>query len=282
MPIDLPPPTKLWTPSRPAIIRSASLDDAKLAMPLVTMFGALSARGFQSAAAASGNDEFTVALLHFDGSDGATSFPDTNAGGSAKTWTAAGNAQIDTAQSVFGGGSLLLDGAGDYISTADHADFEFGNSEFTIDLRVRFAALPTGTIGSGNGMFFVSHWTNASRAWVFGVGFNGTNYNLGFLYNSTTALSSAIALSTGVWYHVAVVRDNTGTDTLRFFLNGAANGTDTGINGVTVADSTDVISIGASSTGHSYANAWFDELRISNGAARWTSAFTPPSSPYAT
>ena len=51
-------------------------------------------------------------LCHFDGADGATSSTDSSSHG--HTLTFGGAAQLDTAQSVFGGASLLLDeGAGD-------------------------------------------------------------------------------------------------------------------------------------------------------------------------
>jgi hypothetical protein len=240
----------------------------------------MSARGFRGASPkVRGNDEFTVALLHFDGSDGSTTFTDVNAGGSAHTWTASGNAQIDTAQSKFGGASLLLDGTGDYISTPDHADFDLGAGEFTIDMWVRFNALPTGLAGSGNGAFLAAQWINASRAWVTGVEFTGTNYRLFLLHNNTTSSGSNVSLSTGVWYHVAFVRDNTGTDTLRFFLDGVAAGTGS-IDGVTIANSTSSVVIGASPEAHSYLNGWIDEVRISKGVARWTATFTPPKRAY--
>jgi hypothetical protein len=85
-------------------------------------------------AAADGNDAFTKILLHMDGTNGSTTFTDTNAGGSAHTWTANGNAQISTAQSKFGGASGLFDGTGDYITTPDHADYTLGSGDFTIDL----------------------------------------------------------------------------------------------------------------------------------------------------
>src|SRR5262245_3032440 len=58
----------------------------------------------------SGNDASTKVLLSFDGADASTTITDTAAGGAAHTWTAAGNAQIDTAQFKFGGSSLLCDG----------------------------------------------------------------------------------------------------------------------------------------------------------------------------
>src|SRR5258708_4302625 len=60
-----------------------------------------------------GNDSFTKVLLPYNGADASTTFTDTNSGGSAHTWRAAGNGQIDTADSKFGGASGLFDGTGD-------------------------------------------------------------------------------------------------------------------------------------------------------------------------
>jgi hypothetical protein len=117
---------------------------------------------------------------------------------------------------------------------------------------------------------------------VFGVGFNGSNYNLAFLYNSAPATGSNISLSTGVWYRAAVSRDNTGTDTLRFFLDGAVVGTSTAIDGVTIADSTDVLSLGGAGAGGSYFNGWMNEFRLSVGTPRFTAAYTPAAGPYTT
>lgn len=64
----------------------------------------------------------TKSLLHMNGVDASTTFTDTASGGT-HTWTASGNAQIDTAQSKFGGASGLFDGNGDYIWSADCPDW---------------------------------------------------------------------------------------------------------------------------------------------------------------
>ncbi len=80
--------------------------------------------------------------MHFDGSDASTTSGDSSTAAHGNA-TFAGNAQLDTAQSKFGGSSLLLDGTGDYLTYADHADWTFGTSDFTIDGFVRFASSTT-------------------------------------------------------------------------------------------------------------------------------------------
>ena len=78
-----------------------------------------------------------------------TTITDSNAGGSAKTWTAAGNAQIDTAQAKFGGGSLLVDGTLDAVRSSVGADCDLGTGDFTIDcwFNCTAAAGPTNICG---------------------------------------------------------------------------------------------------------------------------------------
>jgi len=66
---------------------------------------------YRKGGAAGGDPEWAnvLSLVHFNGADASTSFPDEK----PNTWTANGNVQVDTAQSVFGGASGLFDGNGD-------------------------------------------------------------------------------------------------------------------------------------------------------------------------
>jgi len=83
-----------------------------------------------------GNASFTKLLLHCDAADASTTFTDSSAAG--HNFTAAGNAQIDTAQFKFGTSSALFDGTGDYINDATgSSDFAFGTGDFAVDFWVR-------------------------------------------------------------------------------------------------------------------------------------------------
>jgi hypothetical protein len=75
---------------------------------------------------AAGIDAYTKLLLHLNGTDGSKSHP----------ITFNGNAHLDTSQSKFGerGASGLFGGVGtDFLSSVDHADWNFGTGNFTID-----------------------------------------------------------------------------------------------------------------------------------------------------
>jgi hypothetical protein len=225
-----------------------------------------------------GNDPFTKILLHLDGTDASTSFPDTNFGGSTRTWTAAGNAQIDTAQSKFGGASLLLDGTGDFISAPDSADFALGSSDWTVDAWFNCVGLSTtgGNIcGQGNA-------AADAAATSFFLGRNAVNQMVlrvsdGVTVGTLDGVTSFTNLTNPGWHHVAAVRTG---NVLKLFVDGVQEGGDSAFTG-SVQNSAETFTVGARSAGGgSMWNGWIDEFRFSVGIARWTSNFTPPSSAY--
>lgn len=222
------------------------------------------------------DDGYTVSLLHFNGTDGATSFIDE----SGKTWTAAGSAQIDTAQSKFGGASLLLDGTTDYISTPDSADFNFSNGNFTIDFWFRAAS----TMDNFDTWFGIWNSTPANTNYIkFDYGSGGAIRFVVVASSSIVAeytASSAQTFTAGTWYHLAVVRNGTN---ILIFKDGTSLTLTTGtaISSSSLPDLTGAAVYGSDRANASRdINGHIDEARISKGIARWTANFTPPSIEY--
>lgn len=246
--------------------------------PAPAYYGNLSARklsGFKvgNGPATTPRPANTKLLVHADGADTSTTFTDN--GPTGHTITANGNAQVDTAQSVFGGASLLLDGTGDYLSAADNADFEFGTNAFTVEAWVRFASL------SGTNVI-ASKWTATGnqRAWQFYYDHGTTRLGIGMSAdgNSTLFIEETWAPVIDTWYHVAVVR--TGGN-IYHFVDGVKLGTEDA-NSTNIFSGTAGINVGAVSAGTgSFFNGWCDELLIVNGTGLYTSNFTPPTLPYA-
>jgi hypothetical protein len=223
------------------------------------------------------DDAYTVALLHMNGADASTTFTDE----SGKSWTANGNAQIDTAQSVFGGASGLFDGTGDYLSASDSDDWRLdggnNNNAWTIDFWVRFASDPlTGLMG------LVMQRLDNSNHWGVLINSNSLQFLLRDGGSVTINITNSWNPEAAIWYHVAVVKD--GANGYMMFINGTQIGstqTDTTTipniaGGIMIANY-----INTSSTSYPL-NGWLDELRISKGVARWTSNFTPPTAQYGT
>jgi len=218
-----------------------------------------------------GNDSYTVSLLHMNGVDASVVFTD-GAFGGTHTWTTYGNAQIDTAQSKFGGASGLFAGDGDYLSTPDSDDWYFAAGNFTIDFWVRFLALP-------NDYDYLVAQDDGSADYMWGIFRNNSGNKLGF-YAAVGGVAKANYIMTNdwggvinTWYHIAVVRNGT---SLNIYIDGVSQT----LIEATVIGTNDLgnlaqpLYIGAFSAALHYFNGWIDELRISKGIARWTANFS--------
>lgn len=224
-----------------------------------------------------GNDSFTKLLLHCDGADGSTTFINGAAGGTAAV-TAAGAAQVDTAQSVFGGASALFDGvSGTYLSVADSADWAYGTDPFVVDFRGRFPA-----VGGGTERTLLFQGSDVNNLIQFNLGTDGT---LGFLVISgggvVASYTTTTAPSINTWYHIAFVRSGT---SFFIFLDGVSQSlsTFTAIGSSSIPNFAAALTIGDNLVAPSLpCAAHFDEIRISKGTDRgWTTNFTPQADAY--
>ena len=200
-------------------------------------------------------------LLHMDGANGSNTFDDSS--GTPKTITAFGGAKISTAQSKFGGASLLLDGSEDYLSAPGHDDFVFGTGDFTVELWVT-------TTTTSEKVLVDQFAGSGSASWQFSIK-GGT---LSWHSHGGYALAGSAPINNGAWHHVAATRS---AGTLRFFVDGVLDGA--------VALGTDYtkkveLGIGAQvfsrSTFYDFPGN-IDDLRITKGVARYTASFSPPS-----
>jgi hypothetical protein len=187
----------------------------------------------------------------------------------------AGNAQISTTQSKFGGGSMYFDGNGDFLIpnypsvTSSAPIHAFGTGDFTIEAWVYSTVAMSGSIiflfdfrpASVNGAYPSLYFDNT-----------GTIY-----YTNTGAQITGSVLSANTWTHIAVCRSGTST---RLFINGTQSGS-------TYTDSTNYISyaqrpvIAGSgfNLGTGMFTGYIDDFRISR-VARYTSNFTAPTSSF--
>ena len=218
-----------------------------------------------SHAGGTGNDSYTKLLLHADDPD--NNFIDDSSGN--KEITHNGDVTQTSTQYEFGGKSAYFDGTGDFLTTPNSSDFDFGTGDFTVDVWVRlnsytsYPGLVSGAVAGGTG-------------WILGLSSDGKKVRI--LQNVTERIVGSITIPLETWTHIALVRYG---NTVTVYVNGVSDG---------AYDSTSVswnsngagIAVGrlVPNFDDYYLNGWIDEVRISKGIARWTSNFTSPSASY--
>ena len=225
-----------------------------------------------------GMDQYTKLMLHWDGANDGTTFTDSSSAAHAITVT--GGAHTDTAIKKFGTAAGQFDGTGDYLSTPDSSDWNFGTDNFTAEAWFRASSLP----GSGGDTIVGQSGSNTdNRGWAISIRdtSNSVTNPLKFMYslNGTSWSSDSTGGTTTIvvdtWYHVAAVRSGT---TFYLFVNGAVE--DTWTDASSMFNCTADLEVGSTSALSEDFNGYIDEVRISKGVARWTAAFTPPTYAY--
>lgn len=219
-------------------------------------------------------DPNILMLLHGDGPDGSNVITDSSVYGHVQQNLGAVNTNTD---GVFGGSCInFATGGTDFVYDTE---FTLGTSDFTFDTWYK----PTGNFGStgfeqATNTFSlpgsstqVGLYMYRSYSWFYG--YNYTGIGIGYFYNAGSGNSFSGQAKTWInlsgWHHIAMVR-NAGTVTIY-------------LDGVTASTFTNTASIGDLASnplfGGSYNNYLMDEVRLTNDV-RWTTDFTPPSSPY--
>jgi hypothetical protein len=198
----------------------------------------------------------------------------TVAGRTATTVTANGTAQVDTAQSYFGGASALFDGDSDYLSvSSSDGTFNFGTSEdFTIECWIRAS-----TVDEYHTVIASNNSSYASSAVTFTGGASAQKLRLN-IQGIGNVLLDTTALSANTWYHVAITRSGSSWNLWR---DGTSVSSNTNSGWPVNFEGNDGFNIGwtrwdgavAYWTGH------IDEFRISS-IARYTTTFTPSASAF--
>jgi hypothetical protein len=157
-----------------------------------------------------------------------------------------------------------------YLTIAYNAAFNIASSTpFTIE----FWFNTTGFGGVTNA--FISGYNGAPSGWT--VSFLGASNVFSFGLGDTTILtSSSQTISVGVWYHFALVRN--ASNSISMYLNGTSIATPVTNSGAIGATSQGPWIGGTPGVGQYY-HGYISNLRVVNGTAVYTSAFTPPTTP---
>ena len=235
-------------------------------------------RGGAAAAETDPNFNQTVLLLHGDGTNGAQNNTFLDSSTNNFTITRNGN----TTQGTFspfsvgaGEWSNYFDGNGDYLSISSSAS-PSGTEDFCVEFWYTPGIKPSNypTIFSTNTTYSFStafqiydrHDAYITKFSVYGCGING--------------MASTTTVTPGVTYHIAVTRNlSGGVYTLRLFVNGVLEASQTGASGSLSSNSCFIGRADTASLALSYLNGYVSNFRIVRGSSVYTSAFTPPTAP---
>jgi len=219
----------------------------------------------------------TLALLHFDGADGSTTFTDSSS--FANTFTTSGSPAVSTLQSKFGGSSLQTNGSvfEKILCQRNDGFWNLGNSDFTVEC-----------------WFYQNSTSSEVRGLFYCQGDSGTKPFAALVENSV--LKGQIQLQTGgsvlqtlahqttvtaaTWHHMALVRKN-GIVTL--YLDGVASTSTLNVATDNLRTGALWLYVGGASNGLGnldYSmNGYQDEFRLRK-EAMYLVDFTPPTAPF--
>jgi hypothetical protein len=235
-------------------------------------------KGYYSTGAAFDPNYADVSLLLTgEGTNGSTTFTDLS--NSPKTITAYGNAQISTAQKMYGTGAMYFSGTRPCRLKSDaYASLAFGTGDFTIELWCYQVSKASGYPRLIN---FNADYTTNTHALMMNTNDAVNKFRYAVPGNMGDAIMvSTTTLASNKWYHVAVTRSGT---TFRLFVNGTQESTYT--SSATVdSNAAAYITLGdtPTMTASEQFNGYIDDLRITKGLARYTTSFTPPTAPLPT
>lgn len=207
-----------------------------------------------------------VALLHLDGANGSTFFPDIY----GHSFTGTGSAALSTAQKKFGTASLFLNGTTQYIESAYSSDWDMPG-DFTAEMWFYANTL-------ANSPVLIDRWSTYGWQLVLGTRAYALLQNSGGSIYILPPVGTTPDITTGEWHHIALTRSGT---TVRLFIDGGlyASGTFTG---ALPAVGTQQMYIGCQNGALSFFSGYIDEIRLTKGLARYVSDFIPSEVPFGT
>jgi hypothetical protein len=244
------------------------------------------------------NFGLTSALFHMEDTPNSSSTTDTftDATGRTTMVKSGTTATTSTATAKFGNSAMYFAGAtsqattGCAQSTVNAAGFGFGTNDFTVESWVNVSSFPSTAVVATYNSPTTATVTNVNISWILQLTGNATTitgidfYNQGDTHIANTVVSdlrvTGLNIPTKTWTHFAITRQG---QNLRAFVNGTVVGSTiitAGFSYPTISGNTLQLG-GAVVPGFaSILDGYLDEVRISNGVARYTANFSVQTSPF--
>jgi hypothetical protein len=231
--------------------------------------------------------KFYDTLFHCrgNGTNGSTTFTDISP--NEISLVASGHAQVSTAVTKFGNGSLYVDGytVADGYSCVEGdngaAQIYVGNSDYCMETWFYLNSWGAFLMGAGldrDGQGTVLHVDAGGThqlCTTYHIGTTGSGYSL-----FEWSIASSIGVTLNTWHHAAVVRDGE-MGVMRVFLDGVPGSYySIGTNEIHMFGGR--LWLGACPFGRisTTMNGYLEEMRITVGSPMYRGPFTPPAAPF--
>jgi hypothetical protein len=211
-------------------------------------------------------------LLHCNGANGSTSFPDSSVNNHTLVST---GCQVTTTTPKYGTGaaSFATASSSRLVIATPGSTLQLTSTDFTIEtwVWVNTASTATGILvnkGSGTGNYNYELLVNANST---------SDHRFAFRCINSAATTTAFSLTSpntivrDTWYHVAATKSGSA---INLWVNGSSVASATSSD--TLFSTTANVSIGAFDNGALPLGGKMDDIRITKGVARYTATFTPP------
>lgn len=155
-----------------------------------------------------------------------------------------------------------------YLSIPASSNYEF-DGDFTVECWVNFKNVASVY------QSFLGQYTSG-LPWALQLMTNGQLRLVGTFGGTYREVNSS-TLSANTWYHIALVRNGTGTNCVKIYVNGVNNGSITITS--KVGDGTKINTVGSGdAAGNDRFNGLISNIRYVKGTAVYTTNFAPPTS----
>ena len=185
-----------------------------------------------------------------------------DASSSALSITTGGDISL-TKEPFTGAGAVEFDGTGDNLHISNASALSGFTGDFTIEFWFK------GADQTGYAVFLETHTTSTQR-WAIQAEANGTTNMIWVRNGSVIFTTSGIDAFDDAWHHHAVVRNGSA---INYYIDGVSRGSES--HSGTLSACTN-LTIGEYSNGDYHINGYLSNVRIINGEALYTAAFTPP------
>jgi hypothetical protein len=166
--------------------------------------------------------------------------------------------------------STYFDGNGDYLQINGNFVMNFGSADFTIEAWVYLNAMPTADAWPSSYSSHMVVITAGSVNAADGIGLLIGSSRIAIQNNDTAYWSTAHGMTTGVWYHIAVLRIS---NTLYYYVNGVPKGRNAFSGSVGTGANT---FIGSETGQGAFLNGYISNLRVVKGPGLPTDVLLGP------